>query len=282
LDRFSSRTRFSLSGRQYQSKLFQRSADELQRQLSDYLGNLTREFPPVWLLASAVGFLGLMRSNWKFCLLVSMTLLTHLAYVFSYDMGDIHVCYIPTYVCVAIFGGVGFGVFVRLLAKWPYRWAASSNWPVRLVATLAVVVLVWPLFQEGAWNGENRRSVWVPPGEPPFRVEFPEVNQILHGVIDSLEDDAVVFTDWSLLYPYYYIAHVEQGRTGMRFVQTFPGIGQRQLATSAIAYIDQHVDSSHIYVSRSLPELAGKYTFEPVHRGAMRLFRVHRPQKTQP
>ncbi len=100
------------------------------------------------------------------------------------------------------------------------------------VVLLASVLL--PAFRDGAWTSEGRRAAWVPEGEPPFRVTFSEkLKGDLTRLVNALEENAVLLTDWDLLYACYYVAHVEQKETGMMFVQTYPAIGQRELAESA-------------------------------------------------
>ena len=91
--------------------------------------------------------------------------------------------------------------------------------------------------------------------------------------MNSLEDNAIVFTDWDQAYSFYYVAHALQGRTGMSFHETYPQEGVTQFAESAIAYIEANIDSRPIYFSERPSQLAVKFK---TTRTGLGLFRIER------
>jgi hypothetical protein len=97
----------------------------------------------------------------------------------------------------------------------------------------------------------------------------------LAALVSSLEDDAALFTDWDLLYPCYYVAHVEQERTGITFLQAYPAIGQRELAESARQFLREQSPYRPIYFLEPLPELANEFAFERSIKGGWTVFRIH-------
>ena len=99
-------------------------------------------------------------------------------------------------------------------------------------------MVIGPLLFADAWNVERRRETWVPPEEDPFRVEYSaEFHDRVRRLIDDLEQNAVVFTGWCHLYPYYYVAHLEKGRTDLVFIQDYPHPDHFELADSALEYV---------------------------------------------
>jgi hypothetical protein len=270
LDGFAERLRFSLSARQYGQNLRRPTAAALKRQAGEYFSNLPEELPPLWLLAAAIGFVQLLRGNRRYAVLLVLTLGTHMLYVIHHDMGDIHVAYIPTYVVLAVFGTTVLGV--RSVVEPAKRWTGIAEAvlvPVLLGATFL------PMFENGAWTLEGRRAAWVPEGEPRFEVGYSErLQRDLTATVNALEEDATVFTEWALIYPFCYVAHVEQGRTTMRFIQTYPAIGQDRLADSALELIAEESAVRPVYLSDPLPEVAQSFELQPVSKGGMLLFRV--------
>jgi hypothetical protein len=145
--------------------------------------------------------------------------------------------------------------------------------------TVAVLVLLvtilLPIFAADAWTDEGRRAVWVPEGEPPFEVAHPRaLHDEITAIVNALEDDAVLFTDWAMLYPFYYVAHVEQGRTNMVFVQRHPALGQTRLADSAVEYIRREARTRPVYLPEPPQQVTDVFSLEPVVRGGSFLFRV--------
>jgi hypothetical protein len=275
LDTLSERMRFSLSGRQYQTKLLRQSSPAVFQQLSLFAGNLTNEFPLLWLLLAAVGWARLVSVNWQFALLSLLTFIAHFLYVLSYDMGDIHVCYIPIYILIAVCGVMGLEslVWYSQKLKFPTRWKVSIIERTLLLAALIVVIL--PLFHANAWTNENRRAVWTPEGEEPFRVDYRAETKAIRNAVKALEDDAILFTDWGLLYALYYVAHVEQGRTGLTFLQDLPAIDQKRLATSAVQYIAAQAPVRPVYLTELVPGIPQDFNIVPVERRGITLLRVY-------
>lgn len=270
--KFWPRLKFSLSARQFKENLRKPMVTDLQTQAADFLRNLPRELPVLVLLAAAAGFVQLVLRNGRFASLLLISLALQLAYVVTHNMGDIQVAYIPIYLVVAICSAAATGV--RPMDGESDR--ARSIWWERGLAIMLLAAALWPGFQEDAWTPEGRRTVWVPKGEPPFRVMYSEkLKRDLTSLVSTLEDDAVLFTDWDLLYPCYYVAHVEERRTGIRFIQTYPAIGQQELAESARELIREMLPDHPVYILEPLPELANEFAFEPTIRGGWTLFRLH-------
>ena len=161
-----------------------------------------------------------------------------------------------------------------------------SPFPFDLPVAIAGLCLVlWPMLSAEAFNSEGRRIANLPPDEQdaPFGVEYStEFHQHVRELITDFEPDAVVFTGWCLVYPYYYVAHVEMGRTDMEFLQDFPHPYHFDLADSALAYVEEVSPHRPVYFTHIVAKVAKVFEIEPVRRGGETFFRVGKRLKKPP
>jgi hypothetical protein len=150
-------------------------------------------------------------------------------------------------------------------------------------ALLALAVVLWPLIWPSSWSVEGRRECRVPPGEDPFRVlhaptcdePIDAYHQRVRELVRDLEPGAVLFTGWTLLYPDYYVAHVEMGRTDLIFVQDYPQADCFELADSAVEYAEEMAGGGHaVYFTHVVAKIAKKFELAKVQRGRDKLFRL--------
>ncbi|MBN2475933.1 MAG: DUF2723 domain-containing protein [Pirellulales bacterium] len=284
-DDFLERVWLSITAPQFQGKLTSQPLKRTAEKAQQYLENLPREFPPLWLAAAVAGVWRLLRQNAKMSLLLTLTYLAHLVYDLQFD-GIVHVMYISTYVLFAVFGTVGLawasdGCRRLAAGRGKRRWSAAACDGACAIAAVAVVV--WPMLFAAAWDREHRRAYWVPPEElDSVGVEYSTgYHRDVRELLGKLEDDAVVFTGWCHLYPYYYVALVEQGRTGMEFyIDYVDGFNHPELADSAVQFvrhIKQTTPERPIYFTHIVRRIAELYEFEPAHEGLERLYRVGKP-----
>ena len=91
-------------------------------------------------------------------------------------------------------------------------------------------------------------------------------------IIARLEENAIVFAPWDKLYSYIYTAHIEDGKTGIAFHEIW-STEEEKLAVSALAYIDQNLDTSPIYFTIAAPELSDRYRVEKINDTLYRIYR---------
>lgn len=289
-DAFLERVVLSMSAPQFQGMLFSQTPGRTWEKTVQYLENLPREFPPVWLLAAIAGLAWLGRRNWKITLLLVLTFLTHLVFDLNFD-GVVHLKYIFMYILIALFGVAGLAWLSDAVVGLAVRYGKRQPTPAagdRGVAIVGLLVVLLPMVLPGAWTREGRRAHWLPPEERdwPGMAYSAEYHQELRELIGKLEDDAVVFTGWCHLYPYYYVAHVEQGRTGMVFLHDYPTAHRFRLADSAVEYV-KHLKrvtpERPIYFTHVVEEVAEHFRFDPqpTHRGFEDLYRVGDPVEAQ-
>ena len=140
------------------------------------------------------------------------------------------------------------------------------------VALLVLGFAVWPVFRP------NKDAVIA--GEVPFNFdEYPVFNESLQNfaiasVVD-LPENAIVFTDWDLVWPYYYAAHILESRRDLTFIETYPADDVGGVADSVVEYAAIKLTDHPIFFSeRERALLKAEFVFTPVRFGPAHLFRV--------
>jgi hypothetical protein len=96
-------------------------------------------------------------------------------------------------------------------------------------------------------------------------------HQKITHIANKFEDDAIVFTDWGSLYGFYYVSHLEAGRTDQKFHETRPAGTSGGFSETSMFYIENNIDLHPIYINERPPVLRDRYLFQPVWDGFFRL-----------
>jgi len=284
-DGFLERVYLSLSAPQFQSLMSSQTLGRTWEKVIQYVQNVPREIPPLWLPAAAGGLFWLGRRNGKMTALLLLASAAHLLYYLQLD-GVVYPMYIPTYAVIALFGVTGLAWAEDACRALAIRYGTRPHSPAafdRICAAVAIAAVGWPMLFADAWDREGRRAFWLPPEERdwPGVGYSEEYQRELREVLSKLEDDAIVFTGWCHLYPYYYVAHLEQGRTDMRFFLDYhDGARRPVLADSAVELVKQtkrETPERQIYFTHEPRQIAALYEFELAHEGVERLYRVGKP-----
>jgi hypothetical protein len=272
------RLAFNLGGRQFRSLMFADPGETMPRLYQQYLDGLPHELSR-WVLGLAgIGLLGLLVRRWRVAGLFLLALAAYAVYTFNYDLWDLYVFFIPSYVLLAILAGVGLGWLVDGLRRLvPWRVARLVAEPALAVAVVAVGV--WPIMAPNMLSIRMGRPAFNFDGYPADSMGMTGVHPQATAVVRGLEQNAIVFTDWYWLYSFYYAADIEQGRTDLMFIETTPYVEGGGLAESVIPYVQDHLPGHPIFFARRQPEMTrAGYSFLPVHVGPMTLYRVQAPQ----
>jgi hypothetical protein len=127
-----------------------------------------------------------------------------------------------------------------------------------------------------AWrDGRVTFAIGTPLDEYPYPIAIPGwVHDDAEALVSALEPDAIVFTGWDVLYPYYFVAHVEQGRTGMAFHETYPQEGMNGLAESTADYIAASLPRPVYFQEQPQGAVALRLEIKPVRKNGIRLYQV--------
>jgi len=269
---------FGWRARQFRSFMFADVANVMPEQAADYWQNLPLEMarPLIWL--AILGMADLLLRRMRVGALILVGLAIQLAYVFNYAIWDLYVFYIPNYVLIALLSIVGMGTVVDVMATALRRVTSHAQiWGMNyaLEGAIALLVLgfaIWPVFHP------QREAVLA--GKVPFDYdEYPvydeSLQKIAFAAVVNLPENAIVFTDWDMVWPYYYAAHILEGRSDLTFVETYPADDVHGVADSVIEYVAANLDEHPMFFEGREPALlkAG-FTFAPARFGPIRLLRV--------
>ena len=269
---------FGWSARQFHSFMFADITKVIPRQATEYWRNLPHELGLPLIGLAILGAATLLIRQMRVGLLLILGLLIQLLCMFNYEIWDLYVFYIPSYVLLSILSIVGMGTVTNLgmAALRQIVPLAQSRWisPV-LESTIGLLILgfaLWPVFQP------QKEAVLV--GEVPFAFdEYPIYDDftlnLSRAMVMNLPENAIVFTDWDMMWPYYYAAHVIEDRRDLTFIETYPADDIDGIADSVTAYVAANLDEHPIFFSEREPSLleAG-FKFVPAQPGLVRLVRI--------
>jgi hypothetical protein len=174
---------------------------------------------------------------------------------------------------LAIAAGAGLTAVAFGLTKIPGVGATVA------AAGVAVVALAFGVYPTASANTSYLLDGTTPPYEfeayPYDDYVATTLHPVLSATIADLPENAIVFGDWEVLYPSFWVAHVEMGRTDLMFHETYPADDQDGMAASTVDYIVAQSALRPVYVPERIPELAAAgITYAPARIGPSRLFKV--------
>ena len=127
---------------------------------------------------------------------------------------------------------------------------------------------------------QNVQKDAVIAGEVPFNSdEYPALDENLQNfyiaTVLKMPEKAIIFTDWDMVWPNYYIAHILESRHDFTFVETYPAEDVYSVAASVVDYMAINwADHPIFYGEREQTLLNAGFDFTPARLGLARLFRV--------
>ena len=254
----------NVSGNQWRDRMLPGDVDYLWIFMSFFREDLAREYTIPTLLLAILGALAALVQRRRLCALIGLALVTALAAGLLYFPGDKYIFYLPVYLLLAVFAGAGAGFLIsaaaRVLPPTVLRAVPAAIMTVVLVAVCAASLINtrWQAIQAG-------RSVFIKedyaypvnrPGEP-RRVAECAVSKVA-------ESEAYLVLDWRALYAIYYVAHVEQGRTGLVIRESMPYPTHELTGDLRAEIAEQLRKGSVVYVDRAYPPLGAIYTLTRV------------------
>jgi hypothetical protein len=270
---------FGWSARQFRSFMFADPMAVMPDLAGRYWENLPSELAWPLIVVAGIGAVGLLVRRPRAAALLLVALTTQWLCTFNYDIWDLYVFFIPSYVLLAVLAAAGLGVVVDVVVRLTSRWGDSCAWVDMALGLLVLIVAVWPTFlprldavRQGsvAFTWDDFEEYPVPPNG-----SSADVQALLRLSLADVPENAIVFLDWDMLYPSYYVAHIELGRTDLMFVETYPADDQDGLADSVLEFITTCQAEHPVFVSERLSELsAAGYHLAPLRVGPTRLYRV--------
>jgi hypothetical protein len=250
------------------SYYFSATGEEIARRLVEYVS-----YFPLWaIVLAALGAFTLLKERLPEGLYPLLAFLLIWGFAVTVSFSVYREFYVPVAVIIFVWFGMGAG---RLLTFTKRLLPANTTFPRIVQSVLMILLVVLPI-----WHARNDLVPAIRNGYPLFvrrdhiyPVFAPDkaINDA-RKIITRLEENAIVFANWDKLYSYVYTAHIEDGRTGISFHEAWSTDAEK-LADSAIAYIDQNLDTRPIYFTIYTPELTDHYRVEKI---GDTLYRIHR------
>jgi hypothetical protein len=268
------RLAFSLGGRQFRRRMFADGREVLERNVRAFVGNLRHEFSLPTLVLALLGSLAVLTRQRQLAVLLLGSLALQWGYSFNYDIGDIYVFHIPSYLLTALLAAAGAAWLADATARW-----RSSAWQRRVVAglgaTLFTAAAIWPIPLPRLPALRAGRPPQFPFDHYPVSDDLAKEHLRLRLVAQRLEPGALLFAEWRRLYPYYYVARLQEGRSDLRFVELQPHRVGESEESSVIEYVSAQLRERAVYLERCLPELAhAGLICWPVPAGVDTLYRM--------
>jgi len=205
------------------------------------------------------------REGWLFI----TALIAFVTFASAYDVADYFVYFIPSILILAICAGRGVQGIVSIAGS------PSKHQQITTIIVFAVCYLIGLGPLTGTLPNAIRDR--MPPGldeKQTYGFQYPGNYKLkAKKIVDSLEDNAIVFTDWDRVYDLYYVSIVLQGRTNMDFHEIFPQKDVSLPAASMLDYINQNINDRPIYFTKYPASLTELYNIVPIEAG---LYKVER------
>lgn len=270
LERFN----FVYFARQFDGPFF--GFNEFRSDVKHYLQALLRDFS---LFSIAVMFLGgiycFLRTRAEFFFL-ALAYVSQLAVVLTIGVIEVVVFYVPGYALLAIFAGMGIA-FIFTAARSFLDNLFKQNTFLKsgsmvVLGFLLILGCTFPYLDNvnNAWDDQTVSFLEnTPYADFPLPLDAPDSpHDQASLLVDNLEDNAVVFTTWVRLYSYYFVSHVEQGRTNMFFHELYPTGNMDGIAQSTVDYIKNDFNKREFYFDFAPGEdITNVFEVELVDRG---------------
>ncbi|HJR81755.1 MAG TPA: hypothetical protein VJ821_16910, partial [Anaerolineales bacterium] len=244
---------------------FTAGTEEISRRLAEYLS-----FYPLWaIVLILIGIATVFKRDWRNGLYPLLAFLIIWLFAVTVAFSVYREFYVPAAVFVYVWFGLGASIILEQIFQKKQAGARV------LYLTASVLLIAMPV-----WQSRSDLSLAIKSGYTTF-VRRDHIYPIFAPdkairdalrIINRIEEDAIVFTDWDKLYSYVYTAHIEEGKTGISFHEATI-TDDVSLAQSAIEYIDANIDERPIYFTVFMPELTEYYQVEQINET---LYRIRR------
>lgn len=267
---------FNLSAVQWRGNMFSNPKSDTPQNSRKYIHGLGREFSLLILGLALVGMIFLLIRDWRVGILFIIALVIHWLFYFNYRVGDQYVFFIPSYMWLAMLASVALGGLAWVVERVPSRPAQTVLNIILMLAILYVGVLPiltphWKAVQQGKLPFLSDSSYVV---DSNFNLSYKQVSL----VVKDLKPNAIMFQNWDVLFPYWYAADIEQGRTDLRFIEQDPYHKSSGFPASTIDFIRANVGKHPIYLAdyQSEVQQAG-FKLIPVSIDFAQFYKVEKP-----
>ena len=248
---------------------FSAAPAEISRRLAEYVSLF-----PLWSLGLIVlGAISLFfRDRWRDGLYPLIAFLLIWGFAVTVAFSVYREFYVPVTVITSIWFGVGAG---EVLIGWERLFKQDQPAGRALRILLPALLIILPI-----WNARADLKLAFTGGYTTFVREYhiypvfapDKAIRDARRIINRVEPNAILFSDWDKLYSYIYTAHIEEGRLDLTFHEAWIG-DEQVLSESTIEYIDANIDERPIYFTLDMPGLTDYYQVTQINDT---LYRIQR------
>ncbi len=222
-----------VSGSNFESRMFAFGMDEIPARIGVYADFLANQFNPLLLIVAALGAFYLAYKR-EVALLATLMFLYvgWLVYALGYNIRDVYVYFIPTYLILCLFVAVGFGNLVDILERHFVRLPVVPR--VAAVVAVSAVIFVMPLSGFTKAYGQVDKSDDV------------HGLHIMNAVMDGVEPNSVVMHNGGVMW---YMKYVTDHRRDIKVVDPFPSGGWQAESPYWVEAAERNIkDGRRVYI----------------------------------
>jgi hypothetical protein len=249
------------------SYFFSASSGEITRRLVEYLSSVS-----LWALVLMIlGLVILFRERTPEGLYPLIAFLIIWGFAITVSFSIYREFFVPVTVITSVWFGLGASALSTLFER---SLAQNQNIARAFQSVFMILLIALPI-----WNARSDLIPAIRSGYPLF-VKRDHIYPIFapdkaisdaQKIIEQVEPDAIIFAPWDKLYSYIYTAQIEDGKMNISFHEAWSTEAEK-LADSAIAYIDQNLDTRPIYFTIYMPELIDRYRVEKIDDTLYRVY----------
>jgi hypothetical protein len=234
-----------------------------------FLRLLALEFSLLIFIGAIIGLRMMWRRTRELAVFILVGFVTILLLIISYEPGDKHIFYLPSYVLLVISASAGIDWMIEKL-----RQSSRLNHNlVKFGLLVALLLLVgqhfWPARIQALADG---KASFVTETYPYPVDNLEEPREIATKILADLPVDAYVLMNWRPLYAVFYLAHVEEGKTGIAMAEAAPYRTDGKLTDTHIGQLEETLrEGRPVFVDDSY-NLYGHFSLKRASNGLYQVY----------
>ena len=274
---------FLISARQFRHAMFDDPALVWPERLEIYSRMARTFFHPVTVVLILTGLVVLLMRKWRegWMLLIGWAVTMIFMVNYEIDVPDVLVFFFP--VIIFIWLGMGIAALMKALSCVARRFFSVRE-AVLASALTGIILCGWLVhhYREDIGEAWQQRAVTFMLGSEFAAYAYPldtpaEVREKASGLVNAVEDDAIVFLGWRLLYPAYFVAHIEGDSPETDFHEAIlQGERYPDINESMAAYIEENIPARPVYFYGECPRgpLINQFAVKQQNRDGVALCEV--------
>ncbi len=266
--------KFIFLATQWKDEVMQFDKDEAMRNADWYQRESGEDFGWPATVLGIIGLVGLFvskKGRWQDGVLLGISWLVLFLFILTFNPTDLEVDFIPSFLIIAIFAGMGLQwiqelVFREKVANPVMRWGtAGAAFILVFGGAYAIVGGAAGAIVQGKTSFlTGIRRVYPYPVDNPHKP-----NEYARAIVNGVEPDALIITQWQYLYAFYYVALFDLNKPGIEVVECTPEGTGGHVAQSMQEFIRDSILVRPVYSTQGGPQtpvdLYYQYYFVPVN-----------------